>query len=185
MRGSGDRSLPRPVSETGRRSVGNRKECCLRLDYASFPDSRPGAGLGPKPSAPCGIGAERALWAMKRGGKSGTARSTACGATMHVPRVGEARRSVWKRKGALTRLFRFPGRQPKYSRKNAVSEQSAKQPTIETGLIRKAIIWTQICQKQREAKKEVRGLYSPGFFLRFALIVRFMPEPASPPGRCA
>ncbi len=36
-RGPGDRSLPRPVGETGRRSVGNRKECRLRHDYASFP----------------------------------------------------------------------------------------------------------------------------------------------------
>ena len=34
--GLGDHSLPRPVGETGRRSVGNRKE---RLrDYASSPD---------------------------------------------------------------------------------------------------------------------------------------------------
>ena len=32
-----DRSLPRPVGETGRRSVENRKECRLRHDYASFP----------------------------------------------------------------------------------------------------------------------------------------------------
>ena len=32
-----DRSLPPPVAETGRRSVGNRKECRLRHDYASFP----------------------------------------------------------------------------------------------------------------------------------------------------
>ena len=36
MRPQWDRSLPRPVGETGRRSVGNRKE---RLrDYASSPD---------------------------------------------------------------------------------------------------------------------------------------------------
>ena len=36
MRGPRDRSLPRPVGETGRRSVGNRKE---RLrDYSSSPD---------------------------------------------------------------------------------------------------------------------------------------------------
>ena len=34
-----DRSLPRPVGETGRRSVGNGKE---RLrDYAGFPDRQP------------------------------------------------------------------------------------------------------------------------------------------------
>ena len=32
-----DRSLPPPVAETGRRSVGNRKECRSRHDYASFP----------------------------------------------------------------------------------------------------------------------------------------------------
>ena len=32
-----DRSLPPAVRETGRRSVGNRKECRLRHDYASFP----------------------------------------------------------------------------------------------------------------------------------------------------
>ena len=38
MRGLGDRSLPRPVGETGRRSVGNGKE---RLrDYAGFPESQ-------------------------------------------------------------------------------------------------------------------------------------------------
>ena len=103
--------------------------------------------MGLEPAAPGGIGAERALWAMKRGGRSGTARSDACGATMHVPRVETGGRNVWKRKGALARLFRFPGRQPKYSRKNVVSEQAAKQPTIEMGLIRKAIIWTQICSK--------------------------------------
>ena len=33
--------LPRPAGETGRRSVGNRKECHSWRDYASFPDSRP------------------------------------------------------------------------------------------------------------------------------------------------
>ena len=38
MYGARDRSLPRPVGETGRRSVGNRKECRLRHDYASFPE---------------------------------------------------------------------------------------------------------------------------------------------------
>ena len=32
-----DRSLPSPVADEGRRSVGNRKECRLRHDYASFP----------------------------------------------------------------------------------------------------------------------------------------------------
>ncbi len=32
-----DRSLPPPVADEGRRSVGNRKECRLRHDYASFP----------------------------------------------------------------------------------------------------------------------------------------------------
>ena len=32
-----DRSLPPAVREAGRRSVGNRKECRLRHDYASFP----------------------------------------------------------------------------------------------------------------------------------------------------
>ena len=39
-----DRSLPPPVADEGRRSVGNRKECRLRHDYASFPgppDSNP------------------------------------------------------------------------------------------------------------------------------------------------
>ena len=41
----GDRSLPRPVGETGRRSVGNRKERCLHRDYASFPDSCPSGGI--------------------------------------------------------------------------------------------------------------------------------------------
>ena len=76
-----------------------------------------------------GTGAHRALWAMKAGGASEIARSDACVATMRVSRTrapervwdrsrarpvgGEARRSVWKRKGALARLFRFPGRQPK------------------------------------------------------------------------
>ena len=38
LAGFGDRSLPPPVAETGRRSVGNRKECRLRHDYASFPE---------------------------------------------------------------------------------------------------------------------------------------------------
>ena len=37
-----------------------------------------------------GTGAERALWAKKRGGASGTARSAACGTTMQVPRTDEA-----------------------------------------------------------------------------------------------
>ena len=38
-----DRSLPRPVGETGRRSVGNGKE---RLrDYAGFPDRQPQRSL--------------------------------------------------------------------------------------------------------------------------------------------
>ena len=32
-----DRSLPPAVRESGRRSVGNRKECRSRHDYASFP----------------------------------------------------------------------------------------------------------------------------------------------------
>ena len=44
MKGQGDRSLPRSMSETGRRSVGNRKEHRLRCDYASSPDK-----------APCGV----------------------------------------------------------------------------------------------------------------------------------
>ena len=35
-----DRSLPPPVAETGRRSVGNRKERRWR-DYASFPGGSP------------------------------------------------------------------------------------------------------------------------------------------------
>ena len=49
MKGQGDRSLPRSMSETGRRSVGNRKEHRLRCDYASSPDSGPwqGSGAGP------------------------------------------------------------------------------------------------------------------------------------------
>ena len=38
MKGQGDRSLPRSMSETGRRSVGNRKEHRLRCDYAGSPD---------------------------------------------------------------------------------------------------------------------------------------------------
>ena len=45
MYGARDRSLPRPVGETGRRSVGNRKERCLHRDYASFPDSCPSGGI--------------------------------------------------------------------------------------------------------------------------------------------
>ena len=39
-----DRSLPRPVGKTGRRSVGNGKE---RLrDYAGFPDRQPSVPFG-------------------------------------------------------------------------------------------------------------------------------------------
>ena len=53
------------------------------------------------------------------------------------PVGAEGKRSVWKRKGALARLFRFPGRQPKNPRENAVSEQAAKQPAIETDFVRK------------------------------------------------
>ena len=49
LAGFGDRSLPPPVAETGRRSVGNRKERCLQRDYASFPDSRPKQGMGRQP----------------------------------------------------------------------------------------------------------------------------------------
>ena len=41
-----DRSLPPPVAETGRRSVGNRKEHRLRCDYASSPDHCPLQGSG-------------------------------------------------------------------------------------------------------------------------------------------
>ena len=48
----------------------------------------------------------------------------------------------------MARLCEFPGlaplsrfgRQPKNPRENAVSEQAAKQPTIETGAIREARI---------------------------------------------
>ena len=40
-----DRSLPPAVRETGRRSVGNRKECRLRHDYASFPGPRTPSSL--------------------------------------------------------------------------------------------------------------------------------------------
>ena len=52
MRGQGGRSLPPPVAEAGRRRAGNRKECRLRHDYASFPDSRPLWGLGQSPNVP-------------------------------------------------------------------------------------------------------------------------------------
>ena len=48
------------------------------------------------------------------------------------PVGAEGKRSVWKRKGALARLFRFPGRQPKNPGENVVSEQTAKRSTIET-----------------------------------------------------
>ena len=42
-----DRSLPRPVGETGRRSVGNGKE---RLrDYAGFPDRQPNVPMREAP----------------------------------------------------------------------------------------------------------------------------------------
>ena len=40
MRGARDRSRARPVGDEARRSVGNRKECRLRHDYASFPEGR-------------------------------------------------------------------------------------------------------------------------------------------------
>ena len=36
--GARDRSLPPAVRDEGRRSVGNRKECRFRHDYASFPE---------------------------------------------------------------------------------------------------------------------------------------------------
>ena len=75
---------------------------------------------GLEPSAPCGTEAERAQWAKKRGGASGTARSTACGATMQAPRVETARRNVWKRKGALARLFRFPDEAPNVPHREAI-----------------------------------------------------------------
>ena len=59
-------------------------------------------GLGGlEPSAPCGTEAERAQWAKKRGGASGTARSTACGATMQAPRIDEAKRNVGNGKERL------------------------------------------------------------------------------------
>ena len=63
--------------------------------------SRLGVWGGLELSAPCGTEAERALWAKKRGGASGTARSTACGATMQAPRVDEARRNVGNGKERL------------------------------------------------------------------------------------
>ena len=79
-KGQGDRSLPPPVADEGRRSVGNRKERRLCCDYASFPDSGPWWGLRD--------------WSRARP-------------------VGEtARRNVWKRKGALARLFRFQDGRP-------------------------------------------------------------------------
>ena len=40
MYGAMDRSRARPVGDEARRSVGNRKECRLRHDYASFPEER-------------------------------------------------------------------------------------------------------------------------------------------------
>ena len=40
MCGARDRSLPPTVRDEGRQSVGNRKECRLRHDYASFPEER-------------------------------------------------------------------------------------------------------------------------------------------------
>ena len=112
---------------------------------------------GSRGEVPCGVqGTEacRALWEKQAGGVSEIARSAACGTTMRVSRTrapeqvwdrsrarpvgGEARRSVWKRKGALARLFRFPGRQPKNPGENAVSEQTAKRSTIETDLFRES-----------------------------------------------
>ena len=47
-----DRSLPPPVAETGRRSVGNRKEHRLRCDYASSPDHCPLRGSGSRSLPP-------------------------------------------------------------------------------------------------------------------------------------
>ena len=49
---------------------------------------------GLAPLSRFGTGAERALWAMKRGGASGTARSTGYGATMQAPRTEIPQRSL-------------------------------------------------------------------------------------------
>ena len=137
--------------ESAAASGGNRQTECrksqgvpLAARLCEFP------GL----NVPCGVqGAEacRRQWRKQAGGALEIARSDACVATMRVSRtrapervwdrsrarpVGEkARRSVWKRKGALARRFRSPGRQPKNPGENVVSEQAAKQPTIETGFV--------------------------------------------------
>ena len=110
-------------------------------------EAKKGSG-GPKPAAPSG----RSRQAERR-----ESQGAPNGATMRVPRtmspsgfrdrslpppVAEAgRRSVGNGKERLRDYAGFPGRQPNvspYRKKNAVSEQAAQQPTIETVGPRKA-----------------------------------------------
>ena len=57
-------------------------KCCYLVISANV---QHGTWLGPKPAAACGTGAERALWAMKRGGASGIARSAGTARLCELP----------------------------------------------------------------------------------------------------
>ena len=127
-----DRSRARPLGETARRKIGNCKEHRLRCDYACSPgrnrqaERRKSQGVllaarlcefpGLAPLSRFGTGARRTQWAKQAGGTSGNGKERL--RDYSVSRVGS----------------------PNIIRGKAVSEQTAKRSTIETGLMCKAAI---------------------------------------------
>ena len=86
----------------------------------------PLAGFGGlKPAAASGTGACRPLCGKKAGGTSGTTRSGESRDYVGSPE-DEGGRNVWKRKGALARLFRFPDSCPNVPHREAIQEKSSQ-----------------------------------------------------------
>ena len=85
MRGARDRSRSRPVGDEARRSVGNRRECRLRHDYASFPEGR---SLLPLSLEVCPKGAREMMLSFPhRGGDAKqTRRAYSSGSIAGMPR---------------------------------------------------------------------------------------------------
>ena len=80
---------------------------------------------GPEPAAASGTGACRPLCGKKAGGTSGTTRSGESRDYVGSPE-DEGGRNVWKRKGALARLFRFPDSCPNVPHREAIQEKSSQ-----------------------------------------------------------
>ncbi len=174
----GYRSRARPVGDTARRSVGNRKECHTWHDYASSPDT----------------GAGRAQWAIQPGGASGIARSTTCGTTMRVPRIPKpgapsGRYSPAERRESqgvphLARLCEFPGYRSRARPVGDTARRSvgnrkechtwhdyASSPDTEAGRAQ----WA----KQPGGASGIARSATPGTTMRVPRI----PEPGAPSGR--